>query len=332
MSTRLRLATFNLENLTDEIGDKPFEERTAILRPQLERLDADLLCLQEVNGQRDAKGEPRRLRALDRLLTGTAYENFHRVATPGSHPDGVADRHNLVILSRWPIGAHHIHRHDRVPSPELRLVTADPPAPEPHPVVWDRPVQHAEIDLPCGRHLHLFNLHLRAPLASAIPGGTESAGVWNSVGAWAEGFFVSALKRAGQALETRLVIEQVFDADPGALIVVAGDYNAEIRETPVRVIRGDTEDTGNGRLAARMLVPLERSLAEAQRFSVLHAGQAVMLDHLLVSRPMLGWFRQMQVHNEALGDELVAHTVVHRSPESYHAPLVAEFAMPDAED
>lgn len=45
---RLRLATFNLENLGDVPSEEPsLETRISLMRPQLLRLDADVLCLQE---------------------------------------------------------------------------------------------------------------------------------------------------------------------------------------------------------------------------------------------------------------------------------------------
>lgn len=44
----------------------------------------------------------------------------------------------------------------------------------------------------------------------------------------------------------------------------------------------------------------------------------------------MGHYRHFEVHNEALGDELVAYATVSHSPESYHAPVIAEFAMPVA--
>jgi hypothetical protein len=44
----------------------------------------------------------------------------------------------------------------------------------------------------------------------------------------------------------------------------------------------------------------------------------------------MAYCRQVEVHNEALGDELVAYATVSHSPESYHAPVVAEFAQPDS--
>jgi hypothetical protein len=98
----------------------------------------------------------------------------------------------------------------------------------------------------------------------------------------------------------------------------------------LRIIRGDEEDTGNGHLAMRMLVPAERSLPEARRFSVIHHGRPVMLDHILMSRPLLGWYRGVEIHNESLGDELVSPATVQGTPESYHSPMVAEFALPSA--
>ncbi len=52
-----RIAAFNLENLDDRPDlDPPLDERIALLRPQLLRLAADVLCLQEVNGQQPKDG------------------------------------------------------------------------------------------------------------------------------------------------------------------------------------------------------------------------------------------------------------------------------------
>ncbi|WP_431858623.1 endonuclease/exonuclease/phosphatase family protein [Azospirillum sp.] len=315
----LRIATFNLESLDDE--DAPhFAQRIGVLRQRLDRLNADILCLQEVNAQRSTKNAPRTLRALRALLEGTGYAGFH-LATGTDH---LADRHNLVVASRWPVAESRLLKHDLVPPPAVRMVTANPPAAGEEPVCWDRPVLHARIALPGGRDLHVFDLHLRAPLAAPVPGQKKAALSWSSVGGWAEGFFLAAIKRAGQALETRLAVERVFDADPQALLVVAGDYNAEDRQTPVRIISGDLGDTGNAPLAARALVPLELAVPEEKRFTVLYEGQASMLDHLLVSRALLGWFRAVEVHNEQLGGD--PETAL----DSDHAPVVAAFETPDS--
>jgi endonuclease/exonuclease/phosphatase family metal-dependent hydrolase len=331
MAQTLRVATFNLESLDDRPDlTPPLEARIAALRPQLLRLEADVLCLQEVNGQRPPGGGPRRLLALDRLLAGTSYEGFHRAASsrvsdPGEGAARGADAvHNLVILSRAPILAVEELRHHLVDPPRYRPRTAKPPLAGPRAVEWDRPILGASIALTGGRRLHVVDLHLRAPLAAPVPGQKRSSLTWNSVAGWAEGFFLATMKRAGQALETRLFIERIFDREPDALIAVCGDFNAEERQTPLRTIRGDVGDTGNAALAPRALVPLERTLPESQRFSVVHGGRRQMLDHLLVSPALLAGYRHVEVYNEGLADELTD-----AGPDSHHAPLVAEFELPD---
>lgn len=324
----IRLASFNLESL--DVGpkvDPPFAARRDLLRLQLERLKADVLCLQEVNAQEVSRdGHSRReLAALDALLEGTPYAEYARVVSRNRARTNVGDIHNLVILSRLPIAASRQIWHDLVPEPMLRLVTAAPPAAAPQPVSWDRPILHAELALPDGKRLHVFNVHFRAPLAAVVPGQKLDAFAWRSIAGWAEGYYLSSIKRAGQALETRLALDHLLTADPMALIAVAGDYNAEEHHTPVEVVRGEEENTGNGALAMQVMVPAEHAVAESERFTVVHQGRRLMLDHILVSRALLSHLGSVDIHNEALSDELVGYASVSHSPESYHAPIVAEF-------
>ena len=321
----MRIASFNLENL--ELISRSgvtIEERAEILQPQLERLRADILCLQEVNGQRSGHEEQRSVHALDALLKGTPYQSFHRVTTSGPGGSGVADVHNLVILSRQPILAHRELRHAHVPPITYRSVTANPPAPG-EPILFDRPMLMAEIEGSGGRSVFVFNIHLRAPLATPIPGQKESSAVWKSIRGWAEGFFLSGLKRSAQALELRLAIDALLDADQHAAIAVCGDFNAEDHETPLKLVIGAEEDTGNGLLGSRSMVVLDRMLPKDRRFSVLHHGRPQMLDHILISRSLSGHFSTIEVHNETLEDEVVGGAKVQQSLSSFHAPVVAEF-------
>ncbi|MGF1639464.1 MAG: endonuclease/exonuclease/phosphatase family protein [Rhodospirillales bacterium] len=324
----VRVATFNVENL----GVAPAQggglaERVRLLRPQLLRLRADILCLQEVDSQRRSKGAERRLNAMQELLADTPYEGFHQLATRSRSRGGLRDKHNLVILSRFPLAAHRQICHDLVAPLAHRPIADAAAGGERQPIEWDRPFLYAAARLAGGRLLHVVNVHLRAPRAAFIPGAKTNARSWRSMAGWAEGFFLAAVKRSGQALEVRLFVDGLFDADPEALIVVCGDFNADAYQAPVRIIRGDEEDAGNPHLTLRTLVPLERSLASSRRFSVVHHGRPQMLDHLLVSRPLLAWYRGVEIHNEALGDELITPQAVSGSPESFHAPVVAEFRL-----
>ena len=328
--TRLRLATFNLESLDDRPGKgADFSLRERILRPQLQRLDADVLCLQEVNAQKGSEGGPRQFRALDRLLEGTAYADFHR-ATSGHGPFGREDEaprdvHNLVVLSRFPILDREQLHNDLVSAvtpPEVAGVTGTDTPP---PLAWDRPLLYVTMAPPEGQPLHVINLHLRAPTGSYLAGQKSGPFRWNSVAGWATASYFSGIKRSGQALEARLLVERIFDAEPDARIAVCGDLNAAENEVPLKLLVASDDDTGNGALASRAMIPVERSLPPEQRFSVLHHGRPQLLDHILVSRALLASYRGLEIHNESLDDELVAYRSIVDSPASLHAPLVASF-------
>ncbi|HXK54394.1 MAG TPA: endonuclease/exonuclease/phosphatase family protein [Hyphomicrobiales bacterium] len=324
----MRLATFNLESLgSNAAGSAPLDERIAALKPQLERLDADILCLQEVNGQRPDNARPRDLIALRRLLDATIYRGHHMISTHGARKDAVSDLHNLVILSRYPITASEELRHRLVDPPLYRARTAEPAEETPQPVQWDRPLLHATLELPGGRVLHVVNLHLRAPLAAPVAGQKSGPFAWHSVEGWAEGFFIAAMKRLGQAVEVRRLADALFNQDPDALIAVTGDFNAEDRASALRIAVGSQDDTGNGALAGAMLIPVDRNLAADRRYSVTHHGRPQMLDHILVSRSLLAALRSVDVHNEVLFDELIGPARIDAPPGSFHAPLVAEFAL-----
>jgi endonuclease/exonuclease/phosphatase family metal-dependent hydrolase len=321
----VRLATFNLENLGAEPAGAPaLEETLDALRPQVVGLEADILCLQEVNAQRPLGGGARRLLALEKLLAGTPYETYHLAATRGTSGRGLADVHNLVTLSRWPIAISESHWHDLVSPPSYRPTTADPPDQAPREIRWDRPFLHCEVDHPVGAPIHVVNLHLRAPLAAPVAGQKSDASTWRSVGGWAEGFYIAALKRSGQALEARLLIEKLFNRDDGALIAVCGDCNAGLRETPLMILLGDMEDMDPDGLAARRLTPVERNVAPARRYSLIHGGKKLMLDHILISQGLLERLECVDLQNRGLPDEV---EIPEADTVSHHAALIAQFDM-----
>jgi len=317
----MRIATFNLENFGRQ--GAAFEERPAVLRPQLERLKADILCLQEVDAAK--VGATRRPVDLKRLLEGTSYARHALAISSGPSGEGPADVHNLVVMSRLPIIEEHTIRHSLVEPPQFHRHSAVPRDLAASTLTWDRPLQHLLLALPSSRHLHLMNVHLRAPLAVAIPGQKTSPFAWKTVAGWAEGFFGAAVKRAGQALELRLAVERVFDAEPDASVAVCGDFNAEDHDTALRLACAGEDDTGAGHLASRVLTSVERTLPADRRFTVLHHGRPQMLDHILASRALFAHLTGVEIHNKMLEDELIAYGRIDHPPESLHAPVVAMF-------
>ena len=335
MATSVRIATFNLENLdTDPIDPVALAKvpslatRIAILRPQLMRLRADVLCLQEVNGQ-DVQGGVRKLDALEQLLKDTPYERFHLVTThTAERPDKPYRERNLVILSRYAITQRGQVLNKYVTKPLYRQLTAVPPEAEAKEIGWERPLLYAQIDLGTERPLHVINVHFKSKTPVKIPGQyIEEEYCWRCVSAWAEGSFISSMKRVGQALEARYLIDSVFDADPLARIAICGDFNSDYDEVPISAIRGQVEETGNAGTGSRVMIPCEFSVPESSRYSLLHFGHKAMLDHILASRGMLTYYRGTEIHNEALPDESGAFRTDVKFPESDHAPVVADFVI-----
>ena len=329
MPIKLRIATFNLMNLDDRPDRSPsLEDRIPVLRPQLVRLDADIICFQEVCGQHE-RGRKLRLDALNRLLECTPYEGYKRVSTKDKSTGQVFEHHNLVILSRYDIVEHDQYLHEYAPSPRYQKVTAQPEEREAREISWERPILHAKVKLPNNMVLDVINLHLKSRRPTNIQGHKLSERTWKTASGWAEGVFISSMKRIGQSLETRILIDKLFDVDPCALIAVCGDFNEEFDEVSIEAIRGDVENTGNMDLAMRVMVPTERNIPEPARYSLLHNGKGKMLDHILVSRTMLAYFRGSEVHNELLHDESIVFAPKIFYPESDHAPVIARFELPE---
>ncbi len=320
MAADWRLATFNLESLDERSGDpQAFANRVAALRPLLVQVDADVLCLQEVNAQGHGHREPRIFQALDHLLADTHYAGFHRSHSVRPQTQRPSDVHNLVTLSRWPIDRTRQLYHNLVPAWRMPALNFGSTGMDIE-ISFDRPVLVNEIITPQGT-LHLLNMHLRAPRAAPLP-QSGHGGHWDSNAEWAKGFYIAALKRQGQALEARLAIDAILDADADARIAVCGDLNAENFETPLRILRGVPDEGGPARLDARALTALELRLPQQRRFSVIHDRRPVLLDHILASRRLAEGCTGVEIYNDNLADE--AH-VTGPVAGSLHAPLIAKF-------
>jgi endonuclease/exonuclease/phosphatase family metal-dependent hydrolase len=322
---KLRIATFNLENLDDKPGANPtLDQKIAVLRPQLLRLRADIICMQEIHGQ-ETTGQPRDVLALKKLLQDTPYATFNIACTKTS-TNQVFDERNLVVVSRFPVLATRQYNNTLVPAPKYQTVTALPASENTvKEIKWERPIFHVQLDLGGGKKMHLINLHLKSRLPVDVAGQKLNQYSWKTGAGWAEGSFLASMKRVGQALETRILLDQLFDAEPNAMIVVAGDFNAHPDEVPVEGIRGSVVNTDNASMYFREMIPCEHTIPETTRYTFIHRGSKRMLDHMLISREMLKYYRTSEIHNETLSDESVSFATDVKFPESDHAPFIAEF-------
>jgi len=323
----MKLATFNMESFGgDRFQAEALEPRLEALRPRIRELDADILCLQEVNAQKVKGASERQFQALDLLLAGTSYESFHRAASERAPGAGPGDRHNLVILSRFPIMTHRCLFQHHAHPPMWQPKTADPGYDEPQRIAFERPILQARIDIGTADPLHLFAVHLRAPIAASIRGGKADGTRWKSLAAWAEGYQLSVLKQIAQALELRLAVEALFDGDEKAQIVLTGDFNATGETGTLRLLRADPDDTGTPAFSARRLYQLDASLPPDKRKTVIHKGKGQALDHILASAAMTDRTVGLKVFNASLPDEVLdADSSAYAG--SYHAAMRAEFEI-----
>ena len=221
----MKIATFNVENLDYSSSDRnpPLEQRAPILKAQLERLDADIICFQEVHGQElpdHTSDNPRRaLSALEDILKNTKYARYSYVSTLNADNIPFNER-NLVILSSFPIQKSRQYRNELIQKLQYRKVTAIPSEDDAKNIIWERPILHAEIKISDNSILHVINVHLKSRLSSNIEGQKKDRYTWRSASGWAEGYFLSSVKRVGQALEVRVLLDKIFDDDPEARIEI----------------------------------------------------------------------------------------------------------------
>ena len=321
----VRIATFNLENFDETAaGEWPsLAERLTLMRPQIVRLRANIACFQEVNGQ-ERPNQPRSLLALTELLAGTNLAGAQLASTRTTNNE-VYDERNLVVATTFPVHNVEQLRNDLVDPLSYRRLTANPPDATAVTISIERPILHAQLDLPNGTRLHVINVQVENP--DRHSGQKIDNYTWRSADVWAEGSFLSSMKRMSQALEVRRLVDQILDADPNAQIVVAGDFNAPPDEVPVMAIRGDVENTGNPDLVGRVLIPIEHTIPAPARYTLYHQGRGEMLDHMLISRNLLAHYRGSEIHNEILHDESAAFAIDRKYPESDHAPVVATFDL-----
>jgi predicted extracellular nuclease len=175
--------------------------------------------------------------------------------------------------------------------------------------------------------LHLLNLHLKSRVSSNVNGQKVNHYTWASAAGWAEGYFLSSIKRVGQALETRVLLDRLFEQEQTANIIVCGDFNAEPGEVPVEAICARVENTGNPELRPNVMIPCSSAIPKSVRFSHMHHGKGHLLDHMLISQALFARLVKTEIFNENLHDESLPFAGDLKFPESDHAPFVAEFSV-----
>jgi endonuclease/exonuclease/phosphatase family metal-dependent hydrolase len=207
-----------------------------------------------------------------------------------------------------------VHTAEALEFPVYR--TGDPP-PFGRRIPLRRGVVHARVEAQGVGPVDVLVAHFKSPLPVRLRDASGSEVEPRSSRESAEGTLRSFVWRAAEALHVRGIVDDLLAALPGAFVAVVGDLNDVPGSGVVRALQGE----GDGALlecAARM--PPER------RFSAIHAGARIQIDHVLASQPLYARLTAARFVNATLREHVVP-TSGEEPPtvDSDHAPLVVRF-------
>jgi len=188
LGPEITVATYNVENLFDDVNDpyrdddstpaKPREELERVARP-LREIDADVVALQEVENRGYLE------RFVEAFLGDMGYEVVH---FEGNDVRGI----DVALLSRVPVGVVRSYRHLTFPDANGK------------PRRFCRDLLAVELLPPEAPPLEVWVLHLKSS-----SGGREEA----------------EPVRVGEARKVRALLDEQLGRNPAARILVCGDFN-----------------------------------------------------------------------------------------------------------
>lgn len=355
--TSFSVMTWNVENLfppgfpispNNPVEQQAFNVKLDYLEQRIREVRPDILALQEIGGA--GLADQTSFNALaDRLQDLLPHRALS--AHPDSRPNGGGIR--VGFLSRRPILAT-----DEVVAfapGELSQVpnfATNPPRP---PVVsLSRGALWIEVETANGLRVHLVNAHLKSKLITypPLPGGNNSRFDTNDEDERARGTGLALLRRTAEVVALRAHLNQVMQAANAPHVILLGDLNDEPLAATTQLLLGpvDSDVTrADQRDPVRLYnlcdaLPLRGSatktfLAPVQRFTRLYEGRGELIDHILVSRGLLGtpeqnrqgvWtVTEVQSLVDSIQGQSIGNNPAARVAESHpdHAPVFARFDL-----
>ncbi len=289
---RLRVASFNLCNLSQASGERRFQRLAATIVNDLS--SPSIIALQEVAAESPPSGAPtvsaaatfERLNATIELAGGPRYEYIE--VSPRVEGEGGAVGQNIRVAylvdpkqvahqarghagPEDPVSAHLANGRLELSASPARLAPSDPAFRGDSDRRWhpSRRVLAAEI-LAEGNVLFFLNCHFKSMRATS-------------------GRSVNRAKQQRQA-QARIVaafVRTLIALDGKAKIIVLGDMNDTPGSKSLQILK------------AAGLRNLLEDLPKRTRYSRRHGGRPQLLDHVLVSRTLAGGAQAFVVHGNA---------------------------------
>jgi endonuclease/exonuclease/phosphatase family metal-dependent hydrolase len=287
--------TWNVENLfppgvkvsaQKTVTQEDYDAKLAYLAEKILDIQPDVLALQEIGGK--DVNDTRSIDDLQARLNGQ-YPN----QLLSSHPDG---RHIRVgFLSKLAF-LSHANIVDLAPG-ELASIPDWWPNP---PIIYlGRGALQIEVEPAAGIRIRLITAHLKSKLIT-YPGGRFSP---KDEDERARGTGLALLRRAAEATAVRVHLNSVMQPAATTHTIVLGDFNDEPHAATTQMLLGpeDADASSDDKLDHTRLynlvdsIPLRGDethnkwlLAEGERFSRISNGRREQIDHLMVSKSLLG--------------------------------------------
>lgn len=278
----LKVATYNIENAFD-VYDDPYtnDEGTDVklrweyeaIAGAIKTMDADIVGFQEIENEAVLQA------LVDEYLPDMGYEH---VAVPLSND---ARGIKVGIVSRLPIISVTSYRWQTLSLPDNTRTWR-----------FARDLFHARLELPDGRMLNVFVVHLKSK-------GSR------------EGDPQSVMWRSSEALRIRQIIDQMLAVNPQELIVLMGDFNSLPGEPAINTLLAPATDGSKVLSDAHYLLPMpDRTTYPSERFP------NSVIDFIFTSPALSA--RLIPESSKVLNDPELTKG-------SDHYPVVAEFDLSD---
>ena len=190
---------------------------------------------------------------------------------------------------------------------------------------WESPILHVTVESDDGP-LHVINVQMKSggPVNGAKP---KTSFDYKTVNRWAEGYFLSSMKRVGLALEVRCLVDALLEEDPEAKVIVSVVFNGEKRGVDTESPAGRVNNKLNSVSRWRQLIPYSESIPLQVKCSHFTKNKVGSLGHLVSLNPLLSYYHSSEIHNILLRDESIAFGAGPKGPEADHTANVVGFSV-----
>ncbi|MES2025938.1 MAG: endonuclease/exonuclease/phosphatase family protein [Pseudomonadota bacterium] len=275
MQQELRFATFNVCNLAlpgmkfyeDQIpySAEEYDAKITWIAQQLDRLDADVIGLQEIFSQATL---------TDVLAKTQKYQNAHHI---GFDPEASADHltPSVALISRLPVAAGAT-TYTQLPN----HLAIDLPGVS-HPVThFTRPILHAQIEVSPELLVHVFVCHLKSKLPDYRNDINDDHPDQTGIA-----ILRSLIRRGTDALGLRYLLSDLKKGKRTPVIVM-GDFNDVADAIPTQMVMGLGKYPLNGvddRLFESYRIQSRRDPLRDVGYTHIHDSSYETIDHILVS-------------------------------------------------